>query len=439
MRRLLGRKTDGIVLATLVLAGSSSVFAQDLNLEDILNLNVEVVSASKVSEKASEIPFAIFVLTSDDIRRSGVTTIADAIALVPGAYSEHMTNNSQTLTIRGFGGGLAQFSNKLLVLMDGRTLYSPIFSGVYWDLVDYALEDIDRIEVIRGPGATAWGANAVHGVINIITKNAKNTQGFLVSASTGNVEKASTTIRYGGKANEDKLNYRLFAKYYSRGESEAYNDTTFFPDLGIRTHAFDGSTTTRLGFRSDYTLDSKNNITGLANWSTGTADHQVAVFSYSSPFVEVKDLIARQTTGNALVKWDHSFNDTHHLYGQYYYDKYTKYVPNSGHSVKTHDVEFVDSLDLGRWSFFVSQFNLRRYKIDADLTNKVLTFGGQKIKSITQTNWNLSLQDKVNIIQDKVYITAGAKYENIEIASDEISPSIKVHWKINDKTFVGRL
>ena len=188
--------------------------------DDLLSLSIEalmqiqVTSVSKHAQKLSEAPAAITVLTSEDIRRSGMTTIPDLLRMVPGLHVASIDSHTWAVTARGFNG---QFANKLLVMIDGRTVYTPLFSGVYWDVQDLVLEDIDRIEVVRGPGGSVWGANAVNGVINVITKKAADTQGLLVSSLGGSLERTSTAARYGGKLGDD-VYYRANIKYFNRGD-----------------------------------------------------------------------------------------------------------------------------------------------------------------------------------------------------------------------------
>ncbi|NOZ68792.1 MAG: TonB-dependent receptor plug domain-containing protein, partial [Deferribacteres bacterium] len=189
------RDIRGRVKKILILAGlcflvlSLPVHAlEDLNQIDITELSLEelmdmkITSVSKKPQKMYDAAAAVFVITQDDIRRSGVTSIPEALRLVPGLEVARIDANKWAITSRGFNG---RFANKLLVLIDGRSVYTPLFSGVFWQMKDTVLEDVERIEVIRGPGATLWGANAVNGVINIITKNAEETQGGLVSARIG--------------------------------------------------------------------------------------------------------------------------------------------------------------------------------------------------------------------------------------------------------------
>src|ERR1700726_1410415 len=163
-----------------------------LSMEDLMN--IQVTSVSKRTQKVADAAAAIFVITQEDLRRSGATSIPEALRLVPGLEVARIDENKWAIGSRGFNG---RFDNKLLVLIDGRSVYTPLFSGVYWNVQDVMLEDIDRIEVIRGPGAPLWGANAVDGVINIITKSAKATQGGLVSAGAGSQEAPAETVRYG--------------------------------------------------------------------------------------------------------------------------------------------------------------------------------------------------------------------------------------------------
>src|SRR5467141_1900814 len=171
---------------------SSDDDLKQLSLEQLAN--VEVTTASKEPVTISRTPAAIYVLTSEDIRRSGATSIPEALRLVPGVEVARIDSNKWSLGVRGFGTGL---SRSVLVLIDGRSVYTPLFAGVYWDMQDTLLEDVDRIEVIRGPGGTIWGANAVNGVINIITKSATETQGLLATAGGGSEEKGFGGLRYG--------------------------------------------------------------------------------------------------------------------------------------------------------------------------------------------------------------------------------------------------
>src|SRR6266436_1367554 len=201
---------------------------------------IEVTTASKRPVKVSQTPAAIYVVTQEDIRRSGATSIPEALRLVPGVEVARIDSNTWSLGVRGFGSAL---SRSVLVLIDGRSVYTPLFAGVYWQVQDTLLEDIERIEVIRGPGGTIWGANAVNGVINIITKSAKDTHGTLVSTGGGNLDQGFGGVRWGG-TNGKGLDYRVYGKGFIRG-------LEFHPDGSN----FDHWKTGQLGFRTDWNVN----------------------------------------------------------------------------------------------------------------------------------------------------------------------------------------
>jgi len=202
------------ILPILLLGAGTIVEAADsltdLSLEELMN--EPVTSVSKKQTRLGDSAAAIAVVTQDDIRRLGISTLPEALRLVPGMDVARISANEWAVSARGFN---SEFANKLLVLIDGRTVYAPSSAGVFWNVQDVVLEDIDRIEVIRGPGATLWGANAVNGVINIITKHSAETGNGLFAASGGTEEKPLLTARYGATRG-DELSFRVFGKYFSR-------------------------------------------------------------------------------------------------------------------------------------------------------------------------------------------------------------------------------
>ena len=208
---------SGVVAPVHALAGTDNEYL-DLDISQLMQITI--TSVSKKEQSLSDAAAAIFVITQDDIHRSGVTSIPEALRMAPGLQVARISAEKWAITSRGFNG---QTANKLLVLMDGRTLYSPSFSGVYWDMQDTLLEDIDRIEVIRGPGGTIWGANAVNGIINIITKNASDTAGGLIRISAGDEERASGGLRYGA-AIGDSTHARVYLTYRNH-DSFVLHDT----------------------------------------------------------------------------------------------------------------------------------------------------------------------------------------------------------------------
>jgi len=221
------------------MTGNKSIENQflDLSIEELMK--VEVTSASRRTQKLSEVPSAIFVITQDDIRRSGATSIPEALRMAPGVEVARIGTDKWAISIRGFNG---RFADKLQVLMDGRSVYNPLFAGVQWEQQDTLMEDIERIEVIRGPNAAVWGANAVNGIINIITKKAADTQGTLLSAGGGSFEQGFFGARHGGKINDDTF-YRFYAKGFTRDQMK----TT------IGENANDAWHNARGGFRLDHT------------------------------------------------------------------------------------------------------------------------------------------------------------------------------------------
>jgi len=216
-----------------------------LSVEELMN--VEVTSVSRRAEKLSEAPAAVSVVTSDELRRSGVTSILEALRLVPGMEVARVDAHNWAISARGFND---LFANKLLVLLDGRSVYTPLFSGVYWDVQDTLLEDLERIEVIRGPGATLWGANAVNGVVNVITRSAEDSQGLLLIGGGGTEERGFAGVRYGGQLTENAY-YRVYGKYFDR-------DAQVLPD---GSDAHDQWNMERGGFRVDWEASGDHHLT----------------------------------------------------------------------------------------------------------------------------------------------------------------------------------
>jgi iron complex outermembrane recepter protein len=212
-RRFIRTAALSAILASFSLPASSQQRTADLadrSLEDLMN--IEVTSVSKTEEPLSRTAAAVFIIGRDDIAHSGATNIPDLLRMVPGADVAQINSNTWAVSARGFN---ARFSDELLVMVDGRPVYTQTFGGVFWDALDLPLDDIERIEVIRGPGGSVWGANAVNGVINIITKKAANTHGPLVVAGGGNIDQGFGTAQYGGNI-ANKTDYRVYAEYLNQ-------------------------------------------------------------------------------------------------------------------------------------------------------------------------------------------------------------------------------
>lgn len=232
---------------------STPIDLADKSLEDLMN--IQVTSVSKREQPLSRTASAIFVITTADIERSGATNIPDLLRIVPGVDVAQIDANTWAITVRGLN---ARFGNELLVLLDGRNVYTPTFGGVLWDTLDLPLEDIERIEVIRGPGGTIWGANAVNGVINIITKKAANTSGAMLVGGGGNLDQGFGTAQYGGKL-AHATDYRIYTKYLNQDH---------LPGLA-GNDGFDGWHLLRGGFRMDNVLSGKDTLSVQGDVYTG--------------------------------------------------------------------------------------------------------------------------------------------------------------------------
>jgi iron complex outermembrane recepter protein len=261
--------------------GGSDVTLKQLSLEQLGD--VEVTTASKEPEQVWRTPAAIYVLTQEDIRRSGATSIPEALRLVPGVEVARVDSDHWSIGIRGFGAILA---SKLLVLIDGRSVYTPLFAGVYWQAQAVPVDDIERIEVIRGPGGTIWGANAVDGIINIITKSAKDTQGTMASLGGGNVDQGATSIRDGG-SNDRGFNYRVYGMGFVRG-AEVHSDGPNFDEWRMG----------QAGFRTDWGRGTGDTFTFQGDIYSEGAGETTTYSLYSPPSQVVADGTADLTGGN---------------------------------------------------------------------------------------------------------------------------------------------
>jgi iron complex outermembrane recepter protein len=270
-------------------------------------MNLEVTSASKKEQKMSQVAAAIFVINQEDIRRSGATNVPDLLRMVPGMDVAQTNANTWAISARGLSD---EFTGELLVLVDGRAVYTPLFAGVNWDTLDVPLEDIERIEVIRGPGGTVWAANAVNGVINIITKKATDTPGTLVTAGGGTNVQELGMVQQGGKINAN-TSYRVFTKYFDDGH---------FPDLN-GANAKDDWRFLHGGFRADSNLSKKDSGTIEGDLYTGGQGNTIVHPILFPPDNVTVDRLVSLSGGNVLGRWNHAFSNRSDVTAQFYFDR----------------------------------------------------------------------------------------------------------------------
>ncbi len=391
-----------------------SLRAEELN-EDFFELSlqqladIQVTSVAKKSQSISMAASSVYVLTEQDIRRSGVTTIADALRLVPGVQVAKLDANKWAISIRGFND---VFSNKLLILMDGRTVYTPFFAGVYWDSVDTVLQNIDRIEVIRGPGGTLWGANAVNGVINIISKKATETPGLFVSALAGNEETGQLNISYGDQIDKN-VAYRLYAKGFEKDAAENGEDDWRMGRVGFRV---DG----QMNNQHRYMLQSE--IYQAVEGERAVSDSDLAPFGNYASDTDVFG-------AHFLLRWDGELDSGDKISFQSYYDRTERTYFFVGERRHTFDVDFQHRFQLFQKQEWVWGGGFR-YITDEINAGTLISVTPD---SRTDRIYSAFLQDEISLIDKQLVLTLGSKFEHNAYTGFEYQPSARLLWKPLEK------
>ena len=380
----------------------------EFSLEELLQL--EVTSVSKKEQRLSESAAAIYVLTSEDIRRSGATSIPEALRMVPGLGVAQINASAWAITSRGFN---FEFADKLLVLIDGRSVYTPLYGGVNWDEQDTLLEDIERIEVIRGPGGTLWGANAVNGIINIITRHAGETQGLLVTGGAGTVERGFGAVRYGGK-HGDNLAYRGYVKYLQRGDFKTADGSD----------AHDAWQVLRGGFRLDWDIAAQHALTFQGDLYNGTAD-QIASLSaltppFSRTFIEDREIAG----GNLLARWRHALSANSDLRLQVYYDRTERQMTAFRELRQTGDIDFQHRFLLHKRHEIIWGLG---YRLTVDDTSGSFAISLNP-PSRADHLASAFLQHEITLIDRRLRLTLGTKLELNDYTGLEVQPSGRLLW-----------
>jgi len=370
-------------------------------------MGMEVTSVSKREEKLSDAAAAIYVITGEDIRRAGVTSIPEALRMAPGVQVSRISDNAWAISARGFA---EEFANKLLVMIDGRSVYTPLFAGVYWDVQDVMLEDVDRIEVIRGPGATLWGSNAVNGVINIITKRAEDTQGALVTAGYGNEEEGFGAVRYGYELNED-THARVYAKYFRRDGGQRIDDTG---------RAHDDWDMIRGGFRLDSALSEHDDLTVQGDfYDGGSGLENVEVVSLVPPTSRMIDRTQEVQGGNLLGRWTHRFSETSETMLQVYYDRTERQDDLVDEDRDTVDVDFQHGFSLGERNRVTWGAG---YRWSRDETSSSFLVGLDPEDRVHDLVSGF-VQDEITAVPDRLRFIVGSKFEYNDFSGFEYQPS----------------
>jgi iron complex outermembrane receptor protein len=407
----------GIVLLALFGSPSGAAQTPDLtqkSLEDLMS--IEVTSVSKKEQKTSQAATAVFVISQEDIRHSGALNIPDLLRMVPGLDVAQIDDGKWAISARGFNG---QYSYNLLVLIDGRTVYTPIFAGVFWDSQNVPLDSIERIEVIRGPGAAVWGSNAVNGVINIITKSADNTQGGSLTAGAGNASTGPEAIRYGGK-DRNLGAYRVYAEGFQ------YNA---LPTLA----GLDGQDDWRLvhgGFRTDSTLSAKDSLTTEGDVYQGNAGELSSVpISLAPPETATVALRDRYSGWNLLTRWKRTFSPRSETSLQVYFDRSLRGDSTYDIGLNTFDIDFQHHIVWGARQDIVWGLG---YRVSSDATIPTLRISFTPQNRRTQL-FSSFVQDEIVIRPDRLNLSLGARVEHNAYTGFDFQPSGRLVWTPNNK------
>ncbi len=385
----------------------------DMSIEELMN--VEVTTVSKKEGTLFKTPASITVLTSEDIRRSGHQSIPEVLRMVPGVHVAKIDENKWAITARGFN---RLYAGKLLVLIDGRTVYTPLYSGVYWDVQDLMLEDVERIEVVKGPGGTLWGANAVNGVINIITKKAKDTQGTLVTGVMGTEEKGTSSLRHGGKLGENAY-YRVYSKYFNRDEGLYANGD----------HANDRSDALREGFRIDWDKSEQDHITLQGDFYDGHSSQRVrlTVPPGGSNYQADNNIDVRGL--NILTRWTRKYSDSSDMSLQFYYDRTERYAVNLGESRDTFDIDFQRHFQVADGHNLIWGLG---YRHTGDNTDGSYTVSFNPPRSDEEL-FSVFVQDEITIVDDMLKFIVGTKVEKNDYTDYEFQPSARLLWTPDER------
>jgi iron complex outermembrane receptor protein len=376
---------------------------------------MEVTTPSKEPQSVMRSPVAIFVITGEDIARSGATCIPEALRAAPGVEVARIDSNKWSIGIRGFGSRL---SRSVLVLIDGRTVYSPLFAGTYWEVQDTYMADIDRIEVIRGPGGTIWGPNAVDGVINVITKSSKDTQGLNASASGGNFEQGDAGFRYGGGGGSD-LTWRFYGKGFTRGPEE-------HPDH----QNFDDWRAAQGGFRIDWNRSEQEQLTVQGDIYDEKAGERVNPTSYAPPYSWIVNGNAALSGGNVLARWKRGDDQGNDIQFQAYYDRTSRSEPNVAAYTNNFDFDYLQRASApGRQQI---SWGLGARVIGEDTP---VVVSGLQFLPVKRTDWLVTgfLQDEIGLVKDRLTLTVGTKLLRTNFTRAEPEPSARIAWTPSEK------
>jgi len=400
-----------ISLTADVWAQTSAASTQELKRMSLAELlDLQVTTVSKVPEQASSVPAAVYVITGDDIRRSGATSIPEALRLAPGVQVARISAGAWAIGIRGFADRLAR---SVLVLIDGRAVYSPLFAGTYWESQDTVLGDIDRIEIVRGPGGTLWGANAVNGIINIITKASRATQGLLVQAGGGSEDRAFGTVRYGGT--HGNASYRLYFKALDRGP-EFHADGADYDSW----HAGQG------GFRADWSLAQSRQLTVQGDVYDARLGGRTVLTSFTPPFSQTLNVKAPISGGNVLSRLSGKSGSRGDYQVQVYYDRTNRDEQPVGESRDTADVDFQETLRWTRQTVTVGAYRITSGRITA--------IAPSEFDPSTRTDhlYTAFAQDEIVLSPNRWRLTVGSKLEHNDYSGFEAQPSVRLLWSANE-------
>jgi iron complex outermembrane receptor protein len=380
-----------------------------MNIEDLMNVKVTSVSAKE--QKLSRTASAVFVITQEDIRRSGATNIPDLLRMVPGLNVAQVNSNSWAVSARGLND---EFSDEMLVLLDGRNVYTPTFGGVFWELQDLPFDNIERIEVIRGPGGSTWGANAVNGVISIITKKADQTGGITVVAEGGNIELESGTIQYGSSLGK-RTDFRVYSKYFNRDDLPEFTGQ----------EGRDAWHMLRAGFRTDSSLSAKDTLMFQGDLFTGKAGGAVIFLpSVTSPGVVDAPTQAGQSGGFLQSVWKrvYSVRSDSTLNASYSAYKSGNVLNAVTEVRKTLNIDFLQHVAWGGRQDFVWGLGYA-YSRSRSVGNLAVSLNPP---NLTAQLFSSFIQDEIALVPDRVYLTVGGKLEHNYYTGFVVMPSARV-------------